>query len=89
MTEMVELGFQPTTVFALRHYTIHAFIYTLLILECLYKCPSIYTCPSGTSAGDASSLKPSLISCPQKPRGYDISDGYKEWLLAWGNNSGD
>lgn len=85
MTMLVELGFHPTTVLALRHCTIHACAYTMLILECLYKCPSINTCPSEAREGDTSSVNFSLISCSPNPRGYNLSYGYKEW----GNDAGD
>lgn len=36
MTQLMELGLQPTTVFALRNFTIHAFVCSMLILECLF-----------------------------------------------------
>lgn len=36
MTQLIELGLQPTTVFALRYSTIHAFVCIMLILECLF-----------------------------------------------------
>lgn len=50
--------------------------------------PSIYTSPLRT-IGEVSSVKHSLISLSQNPKGYELSYGYEKWLLLWVNSARD
>ena len=86
MTQLMEPRLQPSTVFVLTHTTTQAYVYTMLSLECSFL--HLHQ-PLGIRLGEVSSVKHSLISLSQNPKGYELSYGYEEWLLMWGNSARD
>lgn len=87
MTQLIELGLQPTTVFALRYSTIHSFVCTMLILECLF--PPFISALQGP--GQVKSLPGSLPSfhVPRTLKNIISPVAMEEWLLVWGNSARD